>query len=115
MSLAQVAGTRYSNLALTEVKAVVIATPVLLYNIFAFNPGAAITYVQFFDALTANVSVGTTAPTFVIPLPIGGGHIAALQLAEGFRIGMIIACTATATGNGAPSGNAVVKLGYVGG
>lgn len=115
MSLAQVGGTRYSNLALAETKAVVIAGPVLLFNITAFNSGGATCYLQFFDALTADVTVGTTTPTFVIPLPASGGYDTSLNLPEGFRNGIVIACTSTATGNGTPGAAAIIKLGYTGG
>lgn len=113
--LAQVGGTLYSNLALDEVKASVVAGPVLLFNIMGFNSGGSVSYVQFFDALVADVTVGTTTPDFVIPLPAGGGYDAAYVLPEGFRTGIVIACTATATGNGAPAADAIVKLSYVGG
>lgn len=113
--LAQVAGTRYSNLALDETKAVVVAGPVLLFNILGFNSGAAVSYIQFYDALTADVTVGTTVPTFVIPLPIGGGLSDTYVLPEGFRNGIVVACTSTPTGSGAPGVDAILKLGYVGG
>jgi hypothetical protein len=115
MALAQCGGTRYSNLALAATKAVVVAGPVLLFNILGYNSGGAASYLQFFDALTADVTVGSTTPTFVIPLPASGGYDAEYQLPEGFRIGIVIACTATATGSGAPGAAAMVKLGYTGG
>lgn len=115
MTLAQVGGTRYSNLALAETKAVVVAGPVLLFNITVYNSGGAVSYLQFFDAFTADVTVGVTTPTFVIPLPTSGGYDAQYVLPEGFTIGMVIACTATATGSGAPGAAAIVKLGYIGG
>lgn len=115
MGMAQCAGTRYSNLALSETKAVVIAAPVLLFNIMGYNSGGAVSYLQFFDALTANVTVGATTPTFVIPLPASGGYSDTYELPEGFRNGVVIACTSSATGAGAPGAAAIVKLGYVGG
>lgn len=113
--LAQVGGTRYSNLALDETAVTVVAGPVLLFNIMGYNSGGAVSYLQFFDALLADVTVGTTTPTFVIPLPATGGYDNSYNLPEGFRIGIVVACTATATGNGAPGADAIVKLGYVGG
>ncbi len=115
MALAQSGGTRYSNTSVSQTKASVVAAPVLLFNILAYNSGASVSYLQFFDALEANVTVGTTTPSFVIPLPATGGYDAELQLPEGFRTGIVIACTATSTGSGAPSANALVKLGYTGG
>lgn len=115
MALAQCGGTRYSNLALAETKAVVVAGPVLLFNILGYNSGGAVSYLQFYDALTASVTVGTTPPTFVIPLPAGGGYSDTYELPEGFRNGIVIACTSSASGAGAPAVAALVKLGYVGG
>lgn len=115
MALAQAGGTRYSNTSVSQTKASVVAAPVLLFNITAYNSGASASFLQFFDALEANVTVGTTTPTFVIPLPAAGGYDTSLNLPEGFRTGIVIACTATATGSGAPAAGALVKLTYTGG
>jgi len=115
MSLAQVGGTRSFNSAQDQNKATVIGTPCLLFNIIAFNGGNAASFIQFFDALAVNVTVGSTAPTFVVGLPTGGGANIFLNLPEKFSIGIVVACTATATGNGAPNVAATLELGYVGG
>jgi hypothetical protein len=115
MALAQAGGTSYFNAAVSETKVSVVAGPVLLFNILGFNTGAAASYLQFFDALVADVTVGTTTPKFVIPLPIAGGLSDTYTLPEGFRTGIVIACTVTATGAGAPGAAALVKLSYVGG
>jgi hypothetical protein len=114
MALAQTGGTLYSNTALAATKQVVIAAPCLVFNIFVFNPDTTATsYIQFFDALTADVTVGSTAPTFVIPMGLRTGSTIALNCPRAFRTGVVIACTATATGSGAPSTSAVVSLDYV--
>lgn len=116
MALSQVAGTLYSNLALAETKAVVRAGGCLMFNIVIFNPDtSASSYVQFFDALTADVTVGSTTPTFVIPAGPKGGGILTLNCPRAFRTGVVVACTATATGAGAPGTAAVVSFDYVGG
>lgn len=115
MAIAQSGGTVYSNTALAEVKQTVVAGPALLFNITAYNSGNAVSYIQFFDALAANVTVGSTTPTFVIGVPNTGGYDAALTLPEAFRNGIVVACTAGATNNSAPNAAAVVKLSYVGG
>lgn len=113
--LAQVGGTRFFDESVSETKQTVIAAPVLLFNILGYNSGGSVSYLQFFDALSADVTVGTTAPSFVIPLPATGGYDVGLNCPEGFRTGIVIACTATATGSGAPGANALVKLNYTGG
>ncbi len=116
MALAQTGATLYSNLALAETKAVVRAGSCLMFNIVLFNPDAsASSYVQFFDALTADVTVGSTTPTFVIPVGPKGSGVLALNCPRAFRTGVVVACTATATGSGAPGTAAVVSLDYVGG
>lgn len=115
MALAQAAGTTFYDDSVSQTKQSVIAVPVLLFNILAYNSGATASYLQFFDALEADVTVGTTVAKFAIPLPATGGYDAQLQLPEGFRTGIVIANTATATGSGAPGANALVKLTYTGG
>lgn len=115
MALAQTGGTTFFDDSVVEVKQSVVAGPVLLFNILGYNSGAAASYIQFFDALSANVTVGTTVPKFSIPLPITGGYSDVYSLPEGFRTGIVIAVTATATGAGAPNAGALVKLTYVGG
>lgn len=113
--VAQAGGTTFYDDAVSETKQTVIGAPVLLFNILAFNSGGSVSYLQFFDALLADVTVGSTAAKFTIPLPASGGFSDSYVLPEGFRAGIVIACTATATGAGAPAANALVKLTYVGG
>lgn len=115
MALAQVGGTRYSNTALAETKQTVTAGPALLFNITAYNSSGSDTFIQFFDALAANVTVGSTAPDFVIPVVKTGVYDVSLNCPEGFRNGIVVACTATSTGAGAPGAAALVKLTYTGG
>lgn len=115
MALAQAGGTCFYDDSVVQTKQSVIAAPVLLFNILAYNSGASVSYLQFFDALEANVTVGTTTPKFTIPIPATGGYDTTLNLPEGFRTGIVIANTATATGSGAPAAGALVKLTYTGG
>ena len=106
-----------SNTALDQNKNATIAAVtgggILVWTIVLFNPDATnATFVQFFDATSANVTVGSTAPTFVIPLgPKGGCYLTCTNPLE-FRNALTTACTATATGNGAPSTAAVMTIGY---
>lgn len=113
--LAQVGGTIYSNPTLDESGVQVVGAPVLLFNIMGYNSGGSVSFLQFFDALLADVTVGTTTPDFIVPLPATGGYDSALTLPESFRTGIVIACTATPTGNGAPAADALVKLSYTAG
>lgn len=63
------------------------------------NPNAALTYVQVFDT-TGAVTLGTTVPTVVLPLPVSNS--ASLPLNANFFKGIKLAATTTATGNTAP-------------
>lgn len=116
MALSQVGGKIYSNLALAEVKAGAITNRTLVFNWFCINPDATtISYLQVFDLLAADVTVGTTTPTFVIPLSPKTGVTFGLACPVQFLNGVTLANTATATGNGAPATAAVVSLHYVSG
>ena len=116
MALSQVGGTLYSSTALGATKAVVRAGACLVFNIHAFNSHATdVSYVQFFDALTADVTVGSTTPTFVIALAPKTGATLSMNCPRRFATGVIVACTSTATGSGAPAADALLNLDYVGG
>jgi hypothetical protein len=114
--IAQFGGQVLSNTSASEVKAggliAVSGVPTRLFNLLAFNPGASVSYLQFFDALTANVTVGSTTPTFVIPMPAGGGVHTAMTVPYQFNTGIMYAVTLTPTGAGAPASNAVVSFTY---
>ena len=116
MALAQVGGQVYSNTALAETKAAAFAGRCLVFNILCFNPDAtATTYVQFFDVASGSVTVGTTTPTFVIPVGPKAGAVIALNCPRQFSTAVTVACTATATGSGAPGTAAVISFDYVSG
>lgn len=116
MALSQVGGTTYSNTGLDANKVGVAGGSFLVFNIIAFNPDAStVSYIQFFDALSANVTVGSTTPTFVLPLGIKSGAVLALNCPKAFKTGITIACTGTPTGSGAPGTTAVLSLDYVSG
>lgn len=77
------------------------------------NPNTAETYIQVFNKASASVTVGTTAPDFVLRIPglataSGTGVAANLELVNGVAMstGITVAATTTATGSSAPA-NAV--------
>lgn len=70
---------------------------------FIYNPNASVAYVQIFDVATATtVTLGTTSPDIILPIPATGG--ANLEFANGVAManGIKLACTTTATGSTAP-------------
>jgi len=116
MALAQAGGKTYSNTALTEVKVGAFSGACLVFNFVCFNPDASsTTFVQFFDLASADVTVGTTTPAFVLALGPKDGVVLGLTCPRRFRTAVTIACTATATGAGAPATAGVVSFDYVGG
>ncbi len=115
MALAQAGGTTYSNLAVTATKVAPLIGSFLVFNFTCFNPDTNIAYVQFFDALTAGVTVGSTTPYFVLPLPAAGGIDSQLVLPKAFHTGIVFAATTTSTGSSAPGANCLVQFDYTGG
>ena len=84
-----------------------------------FNPNTATTYIQVFNKLSANVTLGTTAPDFVITLPgiataSATGSDRNLEMTHGVALstGYSVAATTTATGLTAPASAAVATLLY---
>lgn len=79
-----------------------------------FNPNTATTYIQVFNKASASVTLGSTVPDFVIPLP-GIASASATGLAANWEsvhgiamsTGITVAATTTASGSTAPA-NAVV-------
>ncbi len=63
------------------------------------NTTTAAAYVQVFDAAAAaDVTVGTTTPTFVLGLPASGGAANSFAKPIKFTLGIVVASTTTATG-----------------
>lgn len=76
-----------------------------LQTMVIYNPNVSVEYVQIFDALAANVTVGTTVPKMVIPLP--ASTVIDLPIENSAQVtfftGISVAATTSATGSSAPS------------
>ena len=73
--------------------------------VHCWNPNSQQIYVQLFNALPANVTLGTTVPVAFVPIAAtttGGWSISPLALG-GFPVAISVAATTTAEGNGAPA------------
>ncbi len=79
----------------------------LLYGWHIQNAAGAITYVQLFDALIANVTLGSTTPTFVIGVQASGATSLALHKPLKFATGLVAFATTTPTGSTAATVHAV--------
>jgi hypothetical protein len=85
-------------------KTQVVGVAARLYGLHLDNPNTSKVYVQFFDALSANVTLGSTTPTFVIVLPASSTlDDPTLTIPINFSTGLTFAVTTTATGSTAPS------------
>ena len=73
------------------------------------NGGTVDAYLQFYDALTAAVTVGTTTPkcTFLVPAGVGATQVGAYEFTAlpelDFQVGIVYACTTTPTGGTDPT------------
>lgn len=103
----------YFNAALLATKQSVKTIAGRLYGWHIQNPNGADAWVQFYDALTANVTVGTTPPTWSIWVPaLSAIDDPDFSIAIEFNTGLVIAATTTATGAAAPAIGLVTNLFY---
>jgi hypothetical protein len=86
--------------AVAGVAVAVKATPCQLHGWQIVNQTGAEAFVQVFDALQASVTVGTTVPDYVIPLPASGGAVVPLgKVGLRHDVGLTIACTTSPSNN----------------
>lgn len=81
------------------------ATGGIVSIVHCWNPNSTPIFVQIFNALPANVTLGTTPPIAFVPIAAtstGGWSISPLALGS-LRTAISVAATTTATGSGAPS------------
>lgn len=106
----------YRNLDLDETPKSVAARRGQLYGGWVWNAAAATLYLKFYNALVANVSVGTTTPVLTLPIPANAttpGILAfpgAGSLGIEFQTGITVACVTGAADNstGAPGSNEMI-------
>lgn len=82
----------------TNTKATVVAAPCLIDGIYVLNETAADAYLQFFNKLAADVTVGSTVPDFVVAIGINAKSDITFRKPISFGIGLVVAST-TERGN----------------
>lgn len=98
-------GMSFFTQSLTSTKAQVKGSAGTLYGITAVNNGSALAYIQVFNKASASVTVGTTAPDYVVPVPAPSSGTAGAGIREEYALGMAfgtgitVACTTTRTGS----------------
>ncbi len=92
-----------SQTALTSTKAQIKGSAGNFGGYMIYNPNSTAYYVQVWDLASASVTVGTTAPTYVITVPATSG--ANLEISNGINhaTGITVAFTTTPTGSGNPA------------
>jgi hypothetical protein len=93
-----------ANALLTNSAVSVVSGQHNLQTIILYNPNASVEYIQLFDALAANVTVGTTVPKMVVPIPASSTIDLPIENSAQitFFTGIVVAATTTATGASAP-------------
>jgi len=89
--------------ALTATAQAIKASAGTLRGWYIYNPNTAAVFVQFYNAGTGSVTVGTTAPLFMITVPPGSATNVAWPDGIQFSTAITWAATSTAAGAGAPS------------
>ena len=105
--------TPYFDSALVATEVSVKTSRARLYGWHVYNPNSTDAYIQFFDALAANVTPGTTAPDFVLWVPaLGGVDEEGDDKGVHFANGLTVIATTTSTGSTAPTTGLMVNLLY---
>lgn len=113
-ALATVTGTTiYSNTALTNTDVTVKAGAGRVYAWDFYNPNATDVYVQFWNALIASVTVGTTPPLFSVRIPANSGRDYVSVVPVAYATGIAIAATTTAAGGTAPTTAIEARVEYI--
>jgi len=108
-----------SNLALTNT--VVALKPQIanqpagggLYFLGVYNPNASVAFIQLFNAIVANVTLGTTTPTLSLGVPASVyTPLIQIPIELQFPTGICFAATTTANGNTALGSALVVGYGF---
>ena len=84
----------------TTVVNVFSTAPITIYSMIVLNTTSAIAYIQMFRAPARNVTLGTTTPGIVLPLPPSSGL--AINMSDGWHIGgngLCLGATTTRTGS----------------
>lgn len=89
--------------ALTATAQAIKASAGTLQGYYIYNPNSSAAYVQFYNTASGSVTVGTTAPLFMLTIPATSAANLALPQGIQFSTAMSWAATSTAGGNGAPT------------
>jgi hypothetical protein len=89
--------------ALTSTAQAIKGSAGTLTGYFIYNPNAAAVFVQFYNTAQGSVTVGTTAPLFMLTVPPASAANLWMPGGVAFGTAMSWSATSTAGGNGAPT------------
>lgn len=95
--------TPYSNTALSSTKQQVKASAGTVGGWFVYNANATVCFVQVWDVASGSITVGTTAPTYTLPIPAQSGANLEVTCGIAHATAINVAATTTATGSTAPT------------
>lgn len=103
----------FRDIALSNADVTVKSSAARLYNYYLYNPNTSDVWVHFYNALIANVTVGTTTPTWSVFVPAGGTAEREFTIPISFGTGIAAAATTTLTGGTAPASAVVAEVGFI--
>lgn len=107
----------FRNVAITNTAVSIKASSGRLISGHFFNPGVALAYLHFYDVASGSVTVGTTVPTYSIPLPSTATSSIADDWAPSipipFGTAITVAASTTPNGGSAPGTALVVSALYI--
>lgn len=84
-----------------------------IHKLVIYNPNTSIVWLQIFNAVPANVTLGTTTPLQSYPILASGVFEDFFEFGDAHNTAISIAVTTTVTGATAPTNGIVVNLGYI--
>ncbi len=102
--------TIFRSLDLDETEEEVKATAGQVFGWYIFNAAASTTYVKFYNATAANVTVGATTPVLTLPVPAGSAANVFSEIGVAFGTAITVAATTGVADadTGAPAANDIV-------
>lgn len=101
-----------SQTALSNTKTQIKSSAGTFGGYMIYNPTVAVAYVQVWDVANASITVGTTAPTYVLSIPAGSAANLELTCGVNHATAINVAATTTPTGSTAPASALTCALFY---
>lgn len=103
----------YYNAALTNTDVAVKTSLGRIYGWDFYNPNSSDVYVNFYNALIANVTPGTTTPMFSLRIPANSGRDWNSTIPISMGAAITIAATTTQSGGAAPTSPIEAKVDFI--